>query len=212
MELAIPWTKIITKFELMLLDSQLCYGAEVDMSWLENKHITGLEHWLVHCHCSNQLSLQCIAARVFMKSLLSEFIQGSWFNKEFMEYRVKANTFASERILYVGSIVFRDIHLIYIKIAKDEDAKKILTMNLGEVVFCDCEYCFYGILICKNKCWKDWTMLNVCASRTSRLIKNMMMRCKLKRKLKNELKRQEGLKRMFTYDDCSLFCNHKRFR
>lgn len=211
-ELPIPWPKILTNYEMVLLEPQLCYGLELDTMCFRRKYLTGFENWILHCHCGNSKTLQCMAAKVVLNNLVEEILIGTWFNRFHLEYRNYVNQRVSESVLYVGSVIFRQTHLIYIKISHDVDAAKIAQLNLGEAVWCDCDYCSYMVLICRNRCYRSDVMLKCCARRTRRMMGKMLRVCESRKLSLLEPKRQEALRKMFTYKSCLLYVSCKYFR
>ncbi|SMG83460.1 E4 34K [Bottlenose dolphin adenovirus 1] len=153
MEIPIPWQYILSHREYVFLKHHLCGGMELHSVSFRRSRILGDERWITHCHCNDPTSLQCLASRTYIYQLLKEFMLGTDFNSKWMFYRERVNIGMPECLLYIGSVYFRDLHLVYIRFSGSvEDCMGLRYTQVGGIqcVYCNADYGDFYVLICKS--------------------------------------------------------------
>lgn len=168
LELPVPWERILSHEEYIFLKWHLCGGLELDTLRYHRTHIDGNEWWLCHCHCSNKRSLQCLSAAVVVRQLMKEILDGAFFNCLWVFYREFVNACMPEKFIYVGSLYFREFHLVYIKCGNDEDAHAVRYIQVGgiDAVYCNGEFSNYFVLLCKSCKNRTERQAYVCCKKT----------------------------------------------
>ncbi|AAK26498.1 E4 ORFD [Mastadenovirus porcusquintum] len=181
LEFPVPWKQILTRHELLYLEEYLCDSIELEVSSVctNDGQDCGrcIASWELHCHCPDKMSLQCLSARKVIVGLFREVLNGTCYNNMFWFYREYVNRGMPERLLYTGSVMFRGIHLIFIRILLDSDSIRIRKLNCGACVFYEGMYCNYLILMCKSCKHMSEIQARVCARRTRLVLKRASLLC-----------------------------------
>lgn len=205
LELPVPWKQILSHHEFIFLKHHLCDNVELEICSVFNKNLQPdfsslTSCWSLHCHCDDPTSLQCLSGRKVIVSLFEEILKGSAYNQMFWFYRAYVNRGMPEGLMYMGSVFFRKIHLIYIRVILDSDMKKIRKKNFGQAVYVDGNYGNFLILFCHSCTHLSEIQAKVCAKRTRRMIKLALQYCSgPKCYSKKELLRQKELERLMKY-------------
>lgn len=204
LELPIPWKQILAYHEIVFLKHHLCDGVELEMCSVFNKQLQPdfsslTSRWSIHCHCDDSSSLQCWAGRKCITELFEELLRGTTYNQMFWFYRSYVNRGLPEGILYMGSIYFRKLHLIYIRVILDADMKRVRRLNFGDCVYIDGYYGNFLVIFCKS-CNLTEIQAKVCAKRTRRFLRKAMECCTgPKHTSRREVLRQRELERLMKY-------------
>lgn len=150
LEIVVPWRFILSHQEWIFLKHSLCGGLELEQICFSPETLCGRELWNFHCHCLKRSSLECRAGQVVMRSLMREIIRGCEYNRIFWWFREAVNLPSVSRVMYVGSVMFRGAHLVYMKIMYDCDLKLLRMFHWGEVIYCDGDYANYIVLVCRR--------------------------------------------------------------
>ena len=206
LEIPIPWECILYHHEKVFLQPLLCSSVELEMCSVFNKFLqpdfTSLtSRWCVHCHCSDQHSLQCLAGRRVVVGLVEAVLKGTMYNQMFWNYRAYVNRNMPETLMYVGSVFIRRIHFVFIRVILDKDMNKIRTQNFGESFYINGLYSNFLILVCRS-CNLSECQAQICARRTRRYMKRALLCCSgPKVPSKKEPFRQRELLRFLKYGE-----------
>lgn len=204
----IPWDWILNHVEQCLLHNRVCPNTMIP----SHRHAcyTDSGVYSIHCHCSDRNSLSCISASMVRYGILRSFIFGTCFNTMFMFYRVMANRGLSDDLSYVGSVIFDEVHYIYIRARHDK------TMRLMKAALRDKEkywFChpFWLVMKCKT-CGYHTTELNArcCAKMLNKFLKrwSSLAQCSQRPSLQERM-RLLILKRSLNYGECeATYCRH----
>lgn len=143
LELPIPWDAFLEHHEKVVLKDFLC-KAGCDATFKNLGCLCPTYAWSSHCHCDDENTLQCIAARKYVQNLMNEVINGCRFNERYEWYREIVNTGYGESILYVGSYIVRGKHYVIYKAKVDEDSVRAAVERYGGQVL----KCSLGTFIC----------------------------------------------------------------
>ncbi|AAW33278.1 E4 control protein 34 kDa [Human mastadenovirus B] len=171
-EFPIPWDMFLNPEELKIMKRcmHLCLCcATIDI--FQSQVIHGRENWVLHCHCNQQGSLQCMAGGAVLAVWFRKVILGCMINQRCPWYRQIVNMHMPKEIMYVGSVFLRERHLIYIKLWYDGHAGAIISdMSFGWSAF------NYGLLnniviMCCTYCSNlSEIRMRCCAHRTRKLM------------------------------------------
>lgn len=172
-ELPIPIRKLFPDHEKWILNFLDYCPAPLNLTNPQRKFVCGQERWSVHCHCAKPFSLQCIAGAVIVQRAIQIYIRGAGFNAKYLLYREICNYNCSDCLAYIGSIMYRGTHFIYIKIKFDDmyvTLRKMVAFG-NHVSICSI-FGNYIILECK-RC-KILSTMNVqhCAYRSRKKLVN----------------------------------------
>lgn len=171
LEIPIPWKNILLSWQYRLIKDYVCLGTrlkiecggDIELMYKRNKGFK----WSVCCHDAHEgNSLEALARRRFLINLVGELVGGSEYNVLFPFYRVKTNRDLSFRLLYEGSLMFRGLHLIFIKINYWGDVPRIRSMKLENAVFCIGHIGVYLVLFCRSCDDLSEVSALACAERT----------------------------------------------
>lgn len=171
LEIVVPWRYILAHEEWIFLQHSLCGGMELEQIAFSPETLCGRELWNFHCHCLKKGSLECRAGQVVMRSLMREIIKGCEFNRIFWWFREAVNLASVSRVMYVGSVLFRGAHLVYMKVMYDCDLKLLRAYHWGEVIYCDGDYANYIVLVCRRCHELSEPTARRCARRLRRWLK-----------------------------------------
>lgn len=132
----IPWGELLTCSESRFLFKTCCPPCRYPLIVSGMKHpyySTGVS-FLLHCHCSQPLSLRCLSMASFLKHRLVEYLQGCYFNNSLHWYRTVVNWHGpTHRIMYVGSVMRPDMHHIYVQLCYGSMGWNLLRTNFGSL-------------------------------------------------------------------------------
>lgn len=204
----IPWRWILNYVEETLLLGRLCFNTMIQ----SHRHAcyTDAGVYSLHCHCSNMLSLLCMAGARVQYVILRSFIQGSCYNSMFMFYRGMANRHLSDDLSYIGSVVYDGNHFIYIRIRHEK------TMRLMKAALTDAEkywFCrpFWLVIKCIS-CGSRPTELfaKCCAKKLNKFLRRWSVTAQCSRRASlQEKMRLVVLRRSLCYGECeATYCRH----
>ncbi|AMB43167.1 E4 34K [Bat mastadenovirus WIV12] len=168
------------------------------------RYIFGHEDWDVHCHCQGQTSLQCLAGRQVMSMLHGEFIFGCNYNVMFKDYRSYVNHRLPGNIVYVGSVMFREYHLIYVRFKHLAELRFVLRyMSFGYACFIKTKQ---NMLVLRCTYCKNLTSIAsaCCRRRTRKLLRRAIKILRRSGALilhnTREKNRDKGFRRLMKYN------------
>lgn len=170
-ELPIPLRKLFPSHEKWILNLLDYCPAPLNLINPQRKFVCGQERWAVHCHCFKPFSLQCLAGGALVSKVLKNYIYGARFNAKFLMYREICNYNCSDSLAYIGSIMYKKTHFIYLKVRHD-DMYLLLRKNVrfGNHVGVCSIFGNYIIITCK-KCHNiNYNNVQSCAYRTRKKI------------------------------------------
>ena len=179
-EFPLPWHKMLYNWEYRLLKNYLCTGTRVLINFVDDLQSL-ISHkdfqWSVCCHDAHETSLEALARRVVITNIMKEIMTGFEYNIKYNFYRKFVNKNMGWRLFYVGSLMFRKLHLIFIKIDYWGDVMRIKRLKLNSAVVCYAYTTDFLVLIC-NSC-ADNTRLSAinCAKRTRAMLIMMAHYC-----------------------------------
>ncbi|AAB38735.1 E4 34K [Canine adenovirus 2] len=167
-EIPILWDDVLHRHEKLLFGGFTC-NAGIELIVTKHCCLAEAQTWRVHCHCSNSLSLQCMASKHVVQKVIEDFIKGGAMNKKYMWYREFVNSSRPDEINYVGSIIFRNTHYIYFRLsffrtvhkACMEAIKRCINPELGVVL--KSTYNYWLVLKCKSCSLQNYCSLKNCA-------------------------------------------------
>lgn len=222
-ELPIPWDLILSRHQRIFLGNHCCPAA---LEFLASTHscLASRHRWQLHCHCGDEGSLQCRAARVVLEREVQWFCQGLYFNRQCFWYRELANLEAPEEIQYVGSVVHTGsmLHFIYIKLSfprRDQLAgvdavSACLNPESGFLV--RGVYNYWVILICRVcRARREQSSYRSCAVRVRGVIRRMTRAVRSDPRLSHlcgrtsvwEPRRQRCIRRSLNFGVCANIMN-----
>lgn len=173
MEWPVPWDMILTSYEWHMMKTfmNVCVScATIDLR--RSSVIHGNEVWTIHCHCSRPGSLQCKAGGILLATWFHRVVYGASINQRCIWYREVVNYGMPKEVMYVGSVVCRGRHLIYLNVRYDVHAEIARAM----VSWGWCQHA-YGVMnnlivLCCIYCADlSEIRLRCCAKRTRRLMR-----------------------------------------
>lgn len=175
-EIPLPWHYMLDEYGRHLFR---VYGlgctAGLELCYPRGPYLTGLGLWRLHCHCDKPNSLFCKAAAQYLKTMLCEFVRGMRYNSMFPQYRPYTNRGLSMSLTYIGSIMFRNKHFIYLEFANIWDLEVCVDhVSFGEgMVVCGLRS--YIIFVCTS--CRNLLEINACSCmrRTRMLIKRCLI-------------------------------------
>ncbi|YP_094052.1 E4 ORFE [Bovine mastadenovirus A] len=171
LEIPIPWKSILVSWQYRLLKDYLCLGTrlkvecggDIELMFKRNKGFK----WSVCCHDLHEGStLEALSRRRFITDIVKELVGGTEYNIRFPFYRPLTNKDLSFRLLYEGSIMFRGLHLIFIKINYWGDVPRIRNLRFEGAVFCIGYTGVYLVIICRHCHEMTQVAALACAERT----------------------------------------------
>lgn len=207
-ELPIPWKTILTEIEYRLLKDGLCLGSRLSLQSGDDLFNIVQDHdpflWSICCHDYNVKSLRFLARIVVLKSIMYEFLRGMYVNQDFLFYREFVNKRLCNRILYQGSVMFRGLHLIYIRVKHWSDLVRVTELDIRDAVYCLGYTSWYVVLICRRCADETKEYIHCCARRTRALLRSMADACDLLdiRPSGREVDRQRVLRYLLTKHPC----------
>ncbi|AMB43041.1 E4 34K [Bat mastadenovirus WIV13] len=136
-------------------------------------YIFGYEEWDVHCHCYNAYSLQCLAGKKIMYYLHVEVMYGCNYNIMFKDYRPYVNYKMPGNFIYIGSVMFRKFHLIYIRFKFLRELRYcIKVVSFGDACYIKTNHNMLVIkcISCKN-------LTDIAAACCRRRIRKLLLKC-----------------------------------
>lgn len=205
-EIPIPWRHILEHWEFNLLKDYLCIGTRFRVTCDSFEHI--VRHhlplmWTVCCHDRHEDTLQARARRTVMMQLVKELVSGSDYNTMFPFYRSFVNKDLSFRFLYEGSLMFRGVHLIFLRFSYWGDVAKVRALNFTNAVFCAGFSGVYAVIMCNQCSDFSWSSARACAERTRSKLLQAAVVCNtlILGPSEFEIHKQHELKRL-TYKPC----------
>lgn len=148
-ELPLPWKYVLESEKWLLQFLDYCQSPAV-LSFSRSHYFHGYERFYLHCHCQKARSLQCLAAAVLISTVYQNFMKGAAFDRRFNFFRSFCNRDMPKHVLYTGSILFKNIHYVYIRIRNDGDFLSLLkSVYFGEHLHV-CSQNNYIIIICRK--------------------------------------------------------------
>lgn len=215
-EFPIPWQDFLNHHEMILFGHNLCFGG-LELVMGRHNCIAEAQTWIMHCHCGDKMSLQCMAAKIVIQKLLIEFIKGARVNKSDLWLRTFVNAYMPDEINYIGSVMYRQIHYLYfrvcfynnvhqlcidtLKACLNKDMGFIMKANLDDWMIIKCYTC---AATGHNRA------LKCCATRIRKIIQRMVGIIKKLPVLtflsectsRVEEKKQEALRQALVYGRC----------
>lgn len=172
-ELPIPIVKLFPAHEKWILNFLNYCSAPLNIVNPKRQFVCGQERWAVHCHCAKPFSLQCLSGAVIIQRVLKNYIRGAGFNAKYLMYREICNYNCSDSLAYVGSVMYRGIHFIHLKIRHDDMYITVRRMvDFGNHVGICSIFGNYVIIECKKCTAMNYDNVQQCAYRTRRKIIN----------------------------------------
>lgn len=170
-EIALPWHYMLTEYERHIFR---VYGlgctAGLELCYPRGPYMAGLGNWKLHCHCDKPYSLFCLAAAEYLKNMLCEYVRGMRYNSLFTFYRPYANRNLPMYITYIGSVLYRQMHFVYLEFAQRWDLELCVNyISFGEgMVVCGLRN--YIIFVCRSCASLREVAACSCMRRTRKLI------------------------------------------
>lgn len=207
-EFPIPWQYILQPWEYRLLRLYLCtatrfsLGRGSDFYYLVKHKLPFM--WSVCCHDAHENTLEARARRVVVTNLMKELMAGFGFDIKFKFYRKYVNKNLSFRVLYEGSVMFRDIHLIFVKIDYWGDVVRIKRLRLKNAVVCSAFTGDYLVIFCKGCRGLKRSLAKECAFKTRAALWLVARVCDTftSEPSQYELQRQSDLRRLTNLNAC----------
>lgn len=178
-ELPIPWKVLLSKWgriyvKHLVTDSLLLAQSSHLCLALPNS-------WIINCKCENEGSLECFAGREVIKKLLLDFMEGGFYNVKWLWYRRSVNRSVSYKFQYVGSIMFRKTHYIYLRCGIKSKCEAIQRcFNPSTTHFIMTPYGFYIIMLCISCVSGKALTTACCARRVRRTIQRVYKQTKMR--------------------------------
>lgn len=214
-EVPIPWQDILTRHEKFFFGDLTCPSG---LELILHSHccLAEPQSWRLHCHCSTRHTLQCLAGRHVVKNAAIKFISGARFNKTHLWYREYVNNERPDEITYVGSIMYKDVHYVYLKLsfstvmmeAALDAIKACLNPDMGFVL--RGQFNYWVILKCIACPSSTYTCYRSCAVRTRAIVNRMLLEIEkipmfTFRRItsRSEERRQTSLRRAMLHGRCT---------
>lgn len=201
-EIPIPWKHILEHWEYSLLKDYLCSSTRFRVTSFSFEHM--IHHhepfmWMVCCHESGEDdSLQTRARRAVILNLVKELVHGCDYNVLFPFYRPYVNKRLSFRFLYEGSVVFRNIHLIFLRFNYWGDVARVRRLGFENAVFCVGFTGVYLVILCHQCSDLKRRSAKACAERTRSKLLHAAFACNtmILGPSAYELQKQQEIKRL----------------
>lgn len=210
-EIPVPWKHILEHWEYALLKDYLCIGTRFRVTCDSFASLVRRGQplmWTVCCHDRHEDSLEARARRAFMMQLVKELLSGADYNILFPFYRSFVNKNLSFRFLYEGSLMFRGLHLIFLRFNYWGDVSRVRALKYSKAVFCVGFSGVYMVVICSHCADLSNRSAMACAERTRSKLLHAAIVCNtlILPPSEYELEKQRQLKRLTDQPQPSCIC------